>query len=84
MARFVIKLGSAVVATDDGELRTELLERACDTVAAARGRGDEVVIVTSGAIARGTRELGLTARPSAIGGAPGGLGGRAGAALPRL
>ena len=66
MARYVIKLGSAVVATDDGELRAELLERACDTVAAARGRGDEIVIVTSGAIARGTRELGLTARPSAI------------------
>ena len=66
MARYVIKLGSAVVATDDGELRAELLERVCDTVAVARGSGDEVVIVTSGAIARGTRELGLTARPASI------------------
>ena len=66
MARYVIKLGSAVVATDDGELRAELLERICAAVGAARDGGEEVVIVTSGAIARGTRILGLGSRPSAI------------------
>ncbi|HEX4034672.1 MAG TPA: glutamate 5-kinase [Solirubrobacteraceae bacterium] len=66
MARTVIKLGSAIVATDDGELRAEVLERICAAVAAARDAGEEVVIVTSGAIARGTRMLGLAGRPSAI------------------
>jgi glutamate 5-kinase len=66
MARTVIKLGSAIVATDAGELRAELLARICAAVAAARNGGDEVVIVTSGAIARGTRVLGLAARPTAI------------------
>src|ERR1019366_3271784 len=66
MARTVIKLGSAIVATDEGELRAELLGRICAAVAAARAGGDEVAIVTSGAIARGTRVLGLTARPTAI------------------
>ncbi len=66
MARTVIKLGSAIVATDEGELRAELLARICAAVAAARNGGDEVAIVTSGAIARGTRILGLTARPTAI------------------
>jgi glutamate 5-kinase len=66
MARTVIKLGSAIVATDEGELRAELLARICAAVAAARVGGDEVAIVTSGAIARGTRVLGLTARPTAI------------------
>jgi glutamate 5-kinase len=66
MARTVIKLGSAIVATDEGELRAELLSRICAAVAAARAGGDEVAIVTSGAIARGTRVLGLTARPTAI------------------
>ncbi len=66
MARTVIKLGSAIVATDDGELRAQLLERVCAAVAAARSGGDEVVVVTSGAIARGTRVLGLAARPTAI------------------
>ncbi len=66
MARTVIKLGSAIVATDEGELRAELLAQICGAVAAARSKGDEVVIVTSGAIARGTRVLGLAARPTAI------------------
>jgi glutamate 5-kinase len=66
MARTVIKLGSAIVATEEGELRGELLARICAAVAGARGRGDEVVVVTSGAIARGTRILGLAARPTAI------------------
>jgi glutamate 5-kinase len=66
MARTVIKLGSAIVATDEGELRADLLARICSAVAAARAGGDEVAIVTSGAIARGTRVLGLTARPTAI------------------
>jgi len=66
MARTVIKLGSAIVATDEGELRAELLAQICAAVAGARKGGDEVVIVTSGAIARGTRVLGLAARPTAI------------------
>ena len=66
MARTVIKLGSAIVATDDGELRSDLLGRLCATVAAARAGGDEIVIVTSGAIARGTRLLNLPVRPTAM------------------
>jgi glutamate 5-kinase len=66
MARVVIKLGSAIVATDDGELRAELLAGVCAAVAGARRGGDEVVVVTSGAIACGTRVLGLAGRPTAI------------------
>jgi glutamate 5-kinase len=66
MARVVVKLGSAVVATEDGELRAEILERTCDALAAAHDAGEEVVIVTSGAIARGTRALGRSGRPNAI------------------
>jgi glutamate 5-kinase len=65
-SRTVIKLGSAIVATDEGELRGELLESICATVARFHAGGDEVVVVTSGAIARGTRILGLPGRPSAI------------------
>ena len=66
MPRTVIKLGSAIVATDEGELRAELLARICAAVAHARAQGEEVLVVTSGAIARGTRILGLDARPTAI------------------
>src|SRR3712207_8338732 len=46
--------------------RADVLARVCDAVAALHGRGVEVVVVTSGAIARGMRVMGLPARPTAI------------------
>jgi glutamate 5-kinase len=66
MRRVVIKLGSSIVAEDDGELRGEVLARICDAVVALHAAGEEVVVVSSGAIARGMRVLGLQARPVAI------------------
>jgi glutamate 5-kinase len=66
VARFVIKLGSSIVAEDDGELRAGVIERICAEAAARHAAGDEVVLVTSGAIARGMRVMGLPVRPRAI------------------
>ncbi len=66
MPRTVIKLGSSIVARDTGELRADVLARICDAAAARHHAGDEVLIVSSGAIARGMRVMGLTARPRAI------------------
>ncbi len=66
MRTIVIKLGSSIVARDDGELREEVLGRICDTAAALHAAGDELVLVSSGAIARGVRVMGLPARPSTI------------------
>jgi glutamate 5-kinase len=63
---FVVKVGSSVVADDRGELRLELLEALCDEVARRHEAGDEVVVVTSGAIARGMRLMELPMRPSAM------------------
>ena len=62
MSATVVKLGSSVVARDDGELRRDVLAAVCDEVA----RVPNVVIVSSGAIAWGIRQLALPARPSAI------------------
>src|SRR5436309_2479654 len=67
MRRFVIKLGSSVVADGDGEPRMEVLSGLCDVAAARHAEGDEIVIVSSGAIARGMREMALARRPSSIG-----------------
>ncbi len=67
MKRVVIKLGSSVVADSGGELREDALARVCDSVAQAHKAGDEAIIVTSGAIARGMRTMGLPQRPSTIG-----------------
>ncbi len=66
MARIVIKLGSSIVTGDGGAPRTEVIKRACEQAAALHGRGDDVVIVTSGAIARGMALLELPVRPRAI------------------
>ncbi|HEX7297359.1 MAG TPA: glutamate 5-kinase [Solirubrobacteraceae bacterium] len=66
MARFVVKLGSSIVAEDSGALRPEVLARVCDEVAARHEAGDDVVVVTSGAIARGIQIMGLAPRPSAV------------------
>ena len=65
MARYVIKLGSSVVARDDGELRDDALQAVCDELAARHRAGDELIVVTSGAIARGMRTLGMPGRPGA-------------------
>jgi glutamate 5-kinase len=66
MATIVVKVGSSVVADDAGEVRTELLEALSDEVAARHEAGDDVIVVTSGAIARGMRLMGLPVRPSAM------------------
>jgi len=62
----VVKLGSSIVAADDGELRTDVLDSVCAQVAELEQGGERVVMVTSGAIARGMRLLGLTVRPRAM------------------
>jgi len=66
MSTFVLKLGSSIVADESGELRRDVLDRVCATVAARQAAGDAVVIVTSGAIARGMRQLDLPLRPRAM------------------
>ncbi len=62
----VVKLGSSIVAADDGELRVDVLASVCEQVGALEQNGERVVMVTSGAIARGRKLLGLAARPSAM------------------
>ncbi len=66
VARFVVKLGSSIVAQDSGAVRADVLAHVCDEVAARNAAGDDVVIVTSGAIARGMQIMSLPGRPTAI------------------
>jgi glutamate 5-kinase len=63
MTTVVVKLGSSIVADDGGELRMDVLAGLCDEVAARHESGDAVVVVTSGAIARGMRLMELPVRP---------------------
>ena len=58
--RLIVKIGSALlVDAETGQLRRAWLDALADDVAAARARGTEVLIVSSGAIAVGRHHLGL-------------------------
>lgn len=64
--RIVIKIGSRVLTGDAHAIDTGFLDMlACET-ARLREKGLQVVIVTSGAVAAGAREMGLTERPRTI------------------
>jgi glutamate 5-kinase len=59
--RIVVKIGSALLVDDKaGRIRRDWLDALADDVAECRKAGQEVVIVSSGAIASGRRLLGLT------------------------
>jgi len=61
--RMVVKIGSVLLVDPErGRLRRGWLDALADDVAAARGRGQEVTLVSSGAIAVGRRHLGIPAR----------------------
>jgi len=58
--RVVVKVGSALlVEPSTGSVNRAWLESLAEDIAALRSRGQEVVLVSSGAIALGRRELGL-------------------------
>ena len=64
--RVVIKIGSRVLTDDDGGLDHAVIGRICGEIAHLRERGKQVVLVSSGAIAAGRSELGLTEKPRTI------------------
>ena len=58
--RLVVKIGSVLLVDEaSGAIHRRWLDALADDVAAARARGQEVVLVSSGAIAVGRRHLGL-------------------------
>ncbi|MFD1859143.1 glutamate 5-kinase [Aeromicrobium camelliae] len=63
MSRLVVKVGSSSLTTPDGHIDPDRIGTVVDAVARARSAGDEVVLVSSGAIAAGLGPLGLRTRP---------------------
>ncbi len=63
MSRIVVKIGSSSLTTESGHLDPERVGAIVDAIANARDRGDEVVLVSSGAIAAGIGPLGFAGRP---------------------
>ena len=61
--RLVVKVGSSLVTNDGRGLDHAAISRWAAQIAALRGQGKEVVLVSSGAIAEGIHRLGWTKRP---------------------
>ena len=57
--RLVVKIGSALLVAEHGEIRRTWLDLLADDVGRCRARGQEVILVSSGAIAVGRQHLGL-------------------------
>ena len=61
--RLIVKIGSALLVDDaTGAIRRDWLGAMADDIARCRARGQDVVIVTSGAVAVGRESLGLKGR----------------------
>ena len=61
--RLVVKIGSVLLVDEEtGTLHHAWLDALCDDIADAQARGQEVIIVTSGAIAIGRGPLGMKGR----------------------
>jgi glutamate 5-kinase len=62
--RLIVKIGSALLVDEaSGNIRRTWLDALIDDIAHCRARGQEVLIVSSGAIAVGRRHLRLVGRP---------------------
>ncbi len=66
MSCLVVKLGSSIVADERGEVRADVLGRVCDELAELHHGGRSIVVVTSGAIARGMGLMQMSLRPRAM------------------
>ncbi len=64
--RIVVKVGSSLVTNEGRGLDEAAIGQWCRQLAVLRGKGIEVVMVSSGAIAEGMKRLGWSARPQAI------------------
>jgi glutamate 5-kinase len=66
MSSLVVKLGSSIVADERGEVRSDVLAQVCDQLAELHHAGRSIIVVTSGAIARGMGMMAIPLRPRTV------------------
>jgi glutamate 5-kinase len=66
MSCLVVKLGSSLVADERGDVREDVLGQVCDELAELHRADRALVVVTSGAIARGMGIMQMPLRPRAM------------------
>lgn len=64
--RIVVKIGSAVLTEKHGALDKRVIKEIASGLVAIRQKGIQVVLVSSGAVAAGRSELGMTEKPKTI------------------
>lgn len=62
----VIKIGSTVLTNHRGDLDLKIFVGLCEQISRLKEKGIEIAIVSSGAIAAGTKQLGLSERPKTM------------------
>ncbi len=65
--RLVVKLGTGVITGDDGGFAMGRLYALIEQMARLHHEGRELILVSSGAVGMGVRELGLAERPTSLG-----------------
>ena len=66
--RIVIKIGTSTLTHENGSTNLRRIEALCRIVSDIMNSGEEIILVSSGAIGMGVGKLGLRARPSDIAG----------------
>ncbi len=64
--RIVIKIGTSTLAHPTGHLNIRRVEEMCKIISDMKNAGNNVILVSSGAIGMGVGKLGLSSRPSDI------------------
>ncbi len=64
--RIVVKLGTSTLTHSTGHLNIRRVEELCKVMSDIKNAGDEIILVSSGAIGMGVGKLGLMGRPSDI------------------
>ncbi len=64
--RIVIKIGTSTLAHPTGHLNIRRVEELCKVISDIKNSGQEVIVVSSGAIGMGVGKLGLRCRPTDI------------------
>lgn len=64
--RIVIKVGTSTLAHSTGLLNIKRVEQMCKVISDLKNAGNEIVLVSSGAIGMGLGKIGLTKKPSDI------------------
>ena len=61
--RLVIKVGTSTLAHSSGKLNIRRVEALCKVISDLKNAGNEIVLVSSGAIGMGVGKLNLASRP---------------------